>query len=42
MMADGIGALGREDAIVTRDIAELVALAIARDDDAASPAGTLT
>ncbi|MFO1324628.1 MAG: (Fe-S)-binding protein [Burkholderiales bacterium] len=46
MMADGIGALGREDDMVTRDIAELVALAIVRDNaaekDSASPAGTLT
>jgi Fe-S oxidoreductase len=30
MMADGISALGKEEAIDTRDIAELVALAMAQ------------
>ena len=31
MIGDGVGAAGREDAIVTRDIAELVAASLRRE-----------
>ena len=31
MIADGIAALGKDDAIETRDIAELVAMAMVRN-----------